>query len=42
MALQLVGGRKVKHLQDNIAALDIHLSDQQVQLLESVVPFDVG
>jgi len=38
----LVGGRKVEHLLDNIEALKISLSDEQILYLESVVPFDVG
>lgn len=38
----LVGGRKVEHLYDNITALDITLSPQQIDYIESVTPFDVG
>lgn len=38
----LVGGRKVEHLLDNIEALKISLSDEQIHYLESVVPFDIG
>ncbi|QLQ80005.1 hypothetical protein HG537_0C06540 [Torulaspora globosa] len=38
----LVGGRKVEHLKDNIAALSIKLTPEQVSYLESVVPFDIG
>jgi len=38
----LVGGRKVEHLLDNIEALKISLSDEQMLSLESVVPFDIG
>lgn len=38
----LVGGRKVEHLQDNIKALSISLSDKQMEFLESQMPFDVG
>jgi aryl-alcohol dehydrogenase-like predicted oxidoreductase len=38
----LVGGRKVEHLLDNIEALKISLSDEQILYLESVVPFDIG
>jgi aryl-alcohol dehydrogenase-like predicted oxidoreductase len=38
----IVGGRKVEHLHDNIQALSIRLTKQQIQDLESVVPFDVG
>ncbi|OSX56768.1 hypothetical protein POSPLADRAFT_1062247 [Postia placenta MAD-698-R-SB12] len=38
----IVGGRKVEHLMDNIAALDIALSPAQIAHLEDVLPFDVG
>ncbi|KZT08140.1 Aldo/keto reductase [Laetiporus sulphureus 93-53] len=38
----LVGGRKVEHLMDNIHALDIALSPEQVAELENVLPFDRG
>ncbi|KAK9390168.1 NADP-dependent oxidoreductase domain-containing protein [Lipomyces mesembrius] len=38
----LVGGRKVEHLQDNIQALKIKLTTEQIEYLESVKPFDVG
>lgn len=38
----LVGGRKVEHLEDNIKALSISLTDKQVEFLESQVPFDPG
>lgn len=38
----IVGGRKVEHLQDNIQALDIHLTPKQIEYLESVQPFDLG
>jgi diketogulonate reductase-like aldo/keto reductase len=38
----LVGGRKIEHLQDNIQALSIRLTDAQIKYLESVKPFDVG
>ncbi|OAQ72504.1 aryl-alcohol dehydrogenase [Pochonia chlamydosporia 170] len=38
----LVGGRKVEHLEDNIKALSIRLSEEQITYLESVVEFDVG
>lgn len=34
----IVGGRKVSHLQDNIQALKIKLTDAQVEFLESVKP----
>jgi aryl-alcohol dehydrogenase-like predicted oxidoreductase len=38
----IVGGRKVPHLLDNIKALDITLSEEQVKYLESQSPFDPG
>ncbi|PLB43394.1 aryl-alcohol dehydrogenase [Aspergillus steynii IBT 23096] len=38
----LVGGRKIEHLRDNIQALSIRLTDEQIAYLESVRPLDVG
>ncbi|TFK49877.1 Aldo/keto reductase [Heliocybe sulcata] len=38
----LVGGRKVEHLMANIEALGISLMPEQIQYIESVVPFDLG
>ncbi|KAI9371502.1 NADP-dependent oxidoreductase domain-containing protein [Aspergillus egyptiacus] len=38
----LVGGRKVEHLHDNIQALKIRLTPEQMEYLESVRPFDIG
>ncbi|CAI4035801.1 hypothetical protein SMKI_14G0080 [Saccharomyces mikatae IFO 1815] len=38
----LVGGRKVEHLKQNIKALSIKLTPEQIKYLESIVPFDVG
>ncbi|KAJ5492021.1 Aldo/keto reductase [Penicillium expansum] len=38
----LVGGRKVEHLKDNIEALNIRLTAEQIAYLESQKPFDVG
>lgn len=38
----LVGGRKVAHLHDNIQALKIKLTQQQIEYLESINPLDVG
>lgn len=38
----IVGGRKVEHVADNIKALSIHLSAEQIEELEAVKPFDVG
>ncbi|OAX40954.1 Aldo/keto reductase [Rhizopogon vinicolor AM-OR11-026] len=38
----IVGGRKVEHLQGNLQALDISLTDKQIEYLESIIPFDPG
>ncbi|KAL2207667.1 Aldo/keto reductase [Sarocladium strictum] len=38
----IVGGRKVEHLKDNIRALSLHLTDEQIKYLESVKEFEVG
>lgn len=38
----IVGGRKVEHLQDNIKALSIKLTDEQIKYLEDQKPFDLG
>lgn len=38
----LIGGRRIEHLQQNIEALKIRLTQQQVDYLESVVPFEPG
>lgn len=38
----IVGGRKVKHLEDNIQSLKINLTEKQIDYLESVTPFDLG
>ncbi|AJT29075.1 CDN_1a_G0043510.mRNA.1.CDS.1 [Saccharomyces cerevisiae] len=38
----LVGGRKIEHLKQNIGALSIKLTPEQIEYLESIVPFDVG
>lgn len=38
----LVGGRKVENLVANLEPLDITLSKEQVEYLESVLPFDPG
>jgi hypothetical protein len=37
-----VGGRKVKNLQDNIKSLDIKLSGEDIEYLESIVKFEPG
>ncbi|KAK8014156.1 aryl-alcohol dehydrogenase Aad14 [Apiospora arundinis] len=38
----LIGGRKVEHLQQNIAALSIELTAEQIAFLEGVKPFEPG
>ena len=38
----IVGGRKVEHLMANIDALRISLSDEQIEYIESILPFDPG
>ena len=38
----VVGGRKIEQLKDNIAALDIWLTEDQVAFLEKVKEFDLG
>ncbi|KIY67355.1 Aldo/keto reductase [Cylindrobasidium torrendii FP15055 ss-10] len=38
----IIGGHKVEHLKDNLEALDITLSAQQIEYLESVSEFDPG
>ncbi|KAE9404737.1 Aldo/keto reductase [Gymnopus androsaceus JB14] len=38
----IIGGRKVENLVDNLEALSISLSDEQIQELENVLPFDIG
>ncbi|KAL5478982.1 AAD14_5 [Sanghuangporus weigelae] len=36
----IIGGRKVEHLMANIDALKILLSEEEIQRLECIVPFD--
>ncbi|KAF9803787.1 hypothetical protein IEO21_09563 [Rhodonia placenta] len=38
----IVGGRKVEHLMDNIGALDVALTPEQIAELEAVKPFAKG
>jgi diketogulonate reductase-like aldo/keto reductase len=40
--IPIVGGRKVEHLKDNIQALSIKFTDEQIEYLESVKPFSPG
>ncbi|KAF9030189.1 Aldo/keto reductase [Hymenopellis radicata] len=38
----IIGGRKVEQLQSNLEALDITLTPEQYQAIDSVIPFDPG
>ncbi|KAK7689881.1 hypothetical protein QCA50_006520 [Cerrena zonata] len=38
----IIGGRKVEHLHQNIESLDIALTPEHIQYLESILPFDLG
>jgi aryl-alcohol dehydrogenase-like predicted oxidoreductase len=38
----IIGGRKVEHLKQNIQALDISLSPEQIQRIDNAKPFDLG
>lgn len=38
----IIGGRKVEQLDDNIEALSIALSEEQVKYLEGILPFNPG
>ena len=38
----IVGGRKVEHLLQNVEALDIALTPEQIKTLDNIVPFDKG
>ena len=38
----IVGGRKIEHLKGNIEALSLELSNEEIDDIESAVPFDVG
>ena len=38
----IVGGRKVEHLKQNIQALDISLSPEQIGRIDGTKPFDFG
>jgi len=38
----IIGSRKVEQLMENLEALDIALSEEQIKYLESVRPFDAG
>ncbi|KAF6751301.1 NADP-dependent oxidoreductase domain-containing protein, partial [Ephemerocybe angulata] len=38
----IIGGRKVEHLEANLEALDISLTDEQLKFIDSTLPFDLG
>ena len=38
----IVGGRKIEHLEGNIAALSLELSQEEIEEIEGAVPFDIG
>ncbi|RAH41039.1 Aldo/keto reductase [Aspergillus brunneoviolaceus CBS 621.78] len=38
----VVGGRKIEHLRDNIQALEVRLSEEQIRFLEGVKPLELG
>ena len=38
----IVGGRKVEHLKQNIQALDISLSPEQIHRIDNAKPLDLG
>jgi aryl-alcohol dehydrogenase-like predicted oxidoreductase len=38
----LCGGRQIEHLETNIEALALELSDEDIKEIEAAVPFDLG
>jgi diketogulonate reductase-like aldo/keto reductase len=38
----ILGGRKVEHLKQNIRALDVLLSPEQIHHIDDAKPFDLG
>ncbi|KAJ8075352.1 putative aryl-alcohol dehydrogenase aad14 [Marasmius tenuissimus] len=38
----IIGGRKVEQLEQNMEALDINLTPEQIEFLESQIPLDLG
>lgn len=38
----IIGGRKVEHLKDNLQALSLRLTDEQIKFLESETDFEPG
>ena len=38
----IIGGRKVEHLKQNIQALNVSLSPEQICRIDNAKPFDIG
>jgi hypothetical protein len=38
----MIGGRKIEHLKQNIQALEISLSREQIQRIDNTNPIDLG
>ncbi|EJT97331.1 Aldo/keto reductase [Dacryopinax primogenitus] len=38
----IIGGKKISHLKENIKALSIRLTREQIDLLDAAIPFDIG
>jgi hypothetical protein len=38
----MIGGRKIEHLKQNIQALEISLSREQIQRIDNANPIDIG
>jgi len=38
----IIGGRKIEHLHQNLEALDISLTPEQIKILDDIVPFEKG
>jgi aryl-alcohol dehydrogenase-like predicted oxidoreductase len=38
----IIGGRKVEHLKQNVRALDIYLSPEQIQRIDNAKSFEYG
>ena len=38
----IVGGRKIQHLKDNIEALSLKLTDEDIQEIDHAADFDIG
>ena len=38
----IIGGRKIEHLYQNLEALEISLTPEQIKTLDDIVPFNKG